>query len=374
MKQYASNTSAAGGNQYIFFSSGHTVERGRIFYRLDHPGTYSYKLFYSGVIDSTFADGSISRCGLKCPDWKILRCRIAVCEQDLIEDDLTDPNTAESLNKRLTSFQELSFSGNVEAEISDTDVISSDAVLICSKPGDLLCVEIDFQGTILPYHEETLLPVYRYLNGRWCYDRRVPMPGMIGCDRPVKAKIGFWGDSITQGIGTVPNSYRHWCALVANALPPDFACWNLGLGYGRASDAASDGTWMQKVLYNDIVCLCFGVNDILQGASAQDIMRDLLYIVRRLKASRKTVLLQTIPPFDYTGEHIRIWHEVNHYIRNELSAITDSIFDNISILSSSKDAPHKARFGGHPNEEGCALWASSLSETIQHLLKHGGHL
>lgn len=32
--------------------------------------------------------------------------------------------------------------------------------------------------------------------------------GMIGCDRKVSAKIAYFGDSITQGIGTKENSYR----------------------------------------------------------------------------------------------------------------------------------------------------------------------
>ncbi len=79
----------------------------------------------------------------------------------------------------------------------------------------------------------------------------------------------------------------------------------------------------------------------------------------------KTVILQTVPPFDYKGENIEKWHRINKHIKNVLSAKAALIFDNSSVLSKSDEEKHMLRFGGHPNEEGCALWADSLYEAVK---------
>lgn len=367
LSAFTSNTAAAGGNQYIF-PSGPQPETGRVFYRITQPGTYSYSFAFSATVDSTFADGSISRCNLRCPEWRINSCRVAVCSKNSIGADFMEPSAANRINERVTHFWELTFRGATEATVGGTDPVYSDPVSLTLHCGEYLCLEIVFQGSLLPCHEESLLPVYRLTGGSWCYDKRVPLPQIAACDRPVKARIGFWGDSITQGIGTAPNSYRHWCALVAQRLSEDYACWNLGLGYGRAADAASDGVWMQKALQNDVVCVCFGVNDILQGASAELLKRDLHFVVTRLKSCHKRVLLQTVPPFDYGEQHRPVWKEVNRYILEELSGLADGFFDNVPLLSVSPEEAHRAKYGGHPNEEGCGLWAEAITEKITEIL------
>lgn len=374
VSDYSSNTCAASGNQSIFSASSQETGIGRVFYKLTHSGSYRYRLCFSGILDSTFADGSVSRCNLPCPEWKLRRCRVAVFPGNILDKNFSDPAEAQWINQNLSGFQDLSFSGRAEATIHGQELLFSDPIPLTADAGDYLCVESEFQGTILPYHEESLLPVFRFGGGSWCYDKRVPLPCSVSCDRPVKAKIVFWGDSITQGIGTVPNTYRHWCALAAQQLPSEVACWNLGLGYGRASDAASGGIWMRKALQNDIVCVCFGVNDILQGSSCENLKQDLFSIVTTLKSAGKTVLLQTVPPFDYAKEILPIWHEVNRYIREELSGIVDIVLDTVPFLGLSEQTPHIAKFGGHPNEEGCVVWAQAILPKLLDALRQGGYL
>ena len=43
----------------------------------------------------------------------------------------------------------------------------------------------------------------------------------------------------------------------------------------------------------------------------------------------------------------------------------DRLFDVRRVLSVSESEPHLTRFGGHPNPEGCALWADALYETVR---------
>ena len=89
-----------------------------------------------------------------------------------------------------------------------------------------------------------------------------------------KARIAFIGDSITQGCGTTYNGYKQYAAVAAGRLGEDYAFWDLGLGYARGSDAATDGIWLYKAKQNDLVSVCFGVNDILQGHSAGEVKKE----------------------------------------------------------------------------------------------------
>ena len=208
----------------------------------------------------------------------------------------------------------------------------SDPIECVYKKDEYLCLEITFSGEMIPYHEESLILAFVKDNGEWKHSKFMPFAGMIGCDRKVKGKIAYLGDSITQGIGTKPNSYLHWNAILSEKIGSDYSYWNLGIGYGRASDAASDGAWLYKAKQNDIVFVCYGVNDILQGQSEEEIKTDLTLIVDTLKKCGKKVILQTIPPFDYQGKDVEKWMRINSYILTELKTKVDFVFDNTVTL------------------------------------------
>ena len=240
----------------------------------------------------------------------------------------------------------------------------SDPVKCTFEKDEYLCLEITFSGKMIPYHEETLLPVFVKESDGWKYSKFMPFAGMIGCDRKVKGKIAYLGDSITQGIGTRPNSYLHWNAILSEKLGSEYSYWNLGIGYGRANDAASDGAWLYKAKQNDIVFVCYGVNDVLRKQPEEQIKKDLTFIVDTLKKEGKKVILQTIPPFDYQGEDIDKWERINSYILTELKNKVDFVFDNIKYLGK-KENPEETLYGDHPNETGCDIWANALFEKIQ---------
>lgn len=359
---YVSNTCAGSGNQLFFHLNEGEARTGRVFYKITAGGSYPYALLFSNIIDSTFSDGSVCSKNRILDEWTILSARVGRCR--------ALPSCAPAQMRMeeivITDWRTLHFDGAAQKRVAPGEFFACDPVDCTFEKGDYLCLELTFAGKTLPYHEESILPIFINDGDTWTYDRRMPLPGQIGCRRAVKARVGYWGDSITQGIGPAPNSYKHWNALLSDKLGDDFAYWNLGIGFGRANDAASDGAWFFKARHNDLVVICYGVNDIQKGFSEESIKRDLTYLVRTLRAQGKRVVLQTIPPFNYTQPRIDIFNHVNDYIKTELSKEADLVFDAAALLCA--DEPHRARFGGHPDEQGCALWADALCAAIRPLV------
>ena len=363
-KKYVSNTLAGSGNQLYFGMKEGEIRTGRIFYKIFSGGEYNYSILFSNILDSTYADGSISHKNLICGSWKIHGARIGKCvkfdeSKNITEMTMSDDGKCTDIT--VSEFRELTFNGQSAKQVMPGEFFSSDPIKIGFEKNEYLCLEITFSGKMIPYHEESLLPVFVKENGGWVYSKYMPFAGMIGCDRKVKARAAYLGDSITQGIGTPLNSYLHWNALYSQKVGEDYSFWNLGLGFGRANDAAADGAWLYKARQSDIIFVCFGVNDILQKMPEEQIRSDLAYITDNLKKAGKKVILQTIPPFDYAGEDIEKWKRINVYIKTVLKEKADMVFDNTVYLGEAENT-HITRFGGHPNAEGCAVWANALYE------------
>ena len=96
----------------------------------------------------------------------------------------------------------------------------------------------------------------------------------------------------------------------------------------------------------------------------EQLKQDLTTIVDKLTEAGCRVVLHTIPPFDYAGEHIAIWQNVNSYIREALASRVAMVFDVVSCLGLDDEQPHLSRYGGHPNAGGCAVWADALYEKL----------
>lgn len=357
---YSSNTYAGSGNQLFFNMNEDEVKTGRVLYKIAVGGEYEYSLLFSNIIDSTYSNGTISHKNLICDSWKIHNAQIGKCK-------ITATNKAvEELNMNqdiiVSDFSALKFNGKSEKAVMPGEFFSSDPVKMDFKRNEYLCLEITFSGRMIPYHEESLLPVFVQEDEEWKYSRKMPLAGMIGCDRSVKGKIAYLGDSITQGIGTVRNSYLHWNAVLSEKLGDDYSYWNLGIGFGRANDAATDSAWLYKAKQADLVFVCYGVNDILQGFSEEQIKKDLDTIVDTLKKNGKKVVLQTVPPFEFAEKDIEKWQRINEYIKTVLIDRVDMLFDNNPYLC--KNGKHP-QYGGHPNAEGCAIWAEELYKSVK---------
>ena len=360
---YSSNTLAGSANQHFFIAEKgkHT---GRVFYKIFKEGEFNYSILFSNIIDGTYGLGDVSHKNYICDSWTIHSARVAKWDKNTDFTDMFDGDNSSRINNTDAEFLPLTFDGSPLKIVHPGEIFSSDPVLMSFEKDDYLCLEITFEGREIPYHEESVLPVFRKTENGWEYNREMPFASMVGADIKSKAKIAFVGDSITQGIGAGYNTYKHWNAVFSEKLGDEYSYWNLGIGYARAGDMASDGAWGYKAKQNDIIFVCYGVNDILQGHTVSDVKRDLTAIIDNFKKLGKKVILQTVPPFTYSPECTERWKEVNSIIKNELSEKVDFVFDNAPILQV-QGKPGVPMYEAHPNEQGCVLWGEALYEELK---------
>ena len=357
-KIFSSDCAMGSGSQSVFYPEDpEKVYTCRAYYKLTFGGAHRYSLLYTNLVDSTFSDGSRSHRNQVIGGWKIWDCRIGLCGDAGIE------NAAEP-----EMFFPVTFEGKPHKNVAPGEFFSTDPLPLDAEAGSFLCVEMRYSGRELPCHPESWLPGFVKTDKGWESTPDLPFASMVGSDRPVGNRLIFLGDSITQGIGTPKNSYLHAAALIARKLGPDTAVWDIGLGFGRANDAATDGAWLYKAKQGDAVAVCFGVNDLFRIQAGALLKEDLTTIVRILKKSGLKVLIQTVPPFNYSDEVAEIWNEANRYIRNELANEADAMFDAAALLGK-KEKPQEALYGGHPDITGNALWAEALYPVIQELLQ-----
>lgn len=351
--KYKSNTLASSQNQ-SYFLSDNSNQKGRIFYRVFSGGEYEYSFMFSNSVDSTYADGAHSRVNLKCKDWKINYANVYIVNKD--ENDLSNP--------KIKYETILTFSASTEKTVISGEIFYSDPLMLKCEKDDYICLEIGFKGEQIPYFEEMIIPSYRYIDGKWILSKETPISCMVGCNRQVEKKVGFLGDSITEGIGVDMNSYEHWNAKIAEFVGEKYSYWNLGIGFARASDAASNGAWLNKAKEMDVVTVCLGVNDLGRGYSATEIKCNLKSIVKILQDNNVKTILFTIPPFGYQEENLLIWKEVNSYILNEMSKIT-KVYDVVPIWGDKAPNEQYPIYGGHPNAEGCLKLAKDFAQKIE---------
>ncbi len=354
---YTSNTLGAGGNQLIFSTEGKTMT-GRIYYKVFSGGTHEYSLLFSNIMDSTYKFGEESCCNKICDEWELYSARIGVCKTASTEKAVEPEH-----------FFPLTFSGAESKHVSPAEFFTSDPITLTAEKGDFLCYEVTYCGTMIPYHWESILPIFVKDQNTFVPDKRVPIPGMIGCNRPVKKRIGFLGDSITQGVGTPDNAYTHWNALISDAIGDDYSYWNLGIGYGKGQDAASDGAWLFKAKQNDAVVVAYGSNDVGRGRSVEGMREDFAKIVQKLKAEGIKVFLISVPPFDWQDEYLERWLSINEILRHQLSKEADGFFDIAPLLVDYTQWEGKSKYEKHPNEEGCRIWADNMLPLMKEFLK-----
>lgn len=363
---YTSNTIAGTANQCYTSSATENARTGRVFYKIMNGGEYEYALAFSNIIASTYSFGEISRANRVCDEWEILSMRVGRCEKDVIGADFME--NAEYANLA-EDFRAVTFGGKTTKTVMPGEFYVTDPFTMTFEADEYLCLEVTFQGPMVPYHPEAQIPVYCKTAKGWKFNKEMPLADMIGIRRRVKTRVAYLGDSITQGCGTVPNAYEHWNAPLSKKLGSDYSFWNLGIGYGRAYDIATDGAWLFKAKQNDLVVVCCGVNDILhtKDLTAEQLIGYTETIVSALKEAGCRVILQTVPPFDYTEEQRMKWEKVNNHIKSVMSQKVEAIFDVVPIIGCA-DAPHMSKYGPHPNGEGCARWAEALFPVMKAVL------
>ena len=347
---FASNTgTSTSHNNKIVLNRGE-ARTFRVLLRPVETGRHRWRFRFSNCIDSTWDDGSESWADLPGGRLEI----VSTCA------------AAEG-----GAFQPVTWGGAAGRAVEPRAWAVSDPVALDIPRGGRLafswCLRALEDGCILPATPDSRALCSAASGeaapddmGAFRDDDMACLPDAFEADRPVRARMVFMGDSITQGCQTRVDLCEQWAARIAAGIERDVAVWNIGLGYGRAADAAKNGAWLGKAAGADIVNLCFGVNDLLHGSrDAETLTRDLRAAIAALKARNPRVraVLFTIPPFDLTGADEDRWRAVNGAIRGGDHLGADAVFDIAAILGHEPPRDNFAFFGGHPDGRGGAAAA-----------------
>lgn len=355
-KKYRSNTVAASGNQNLLVFDEKTQITGKMFFKVKKYGKFNYRLFFSNITDSTFADGILSKCNMSGDEYYIKEAYIGSVAG-------FDPYQTPESRIQLT------FNGQKQKKVEKWETYWSDEVEINVEEGHILCFEWTVEGTKFPNAPEKVTSAYiKKEDGTYVESPDCPHPSLIGCDYHFEKNIAFIGDSITMGCGTTKNAYRNWVSFISDSLGENFSVWNLGLGYARAYDASTDKVWLEKAKQYDFVSVCMGVNDLLRDRTAEEVKNDLATIVESLRKANVKVGIFTVPCFDWEGEIQGYWDDVNDYIKNVLSEKCEYVFDMANYTSRGGNERYKSRYGGHPNDLGCEIVAKKFIEEMKDIL------
>lgn len=337
-------------------------------------GKLKMKFWCCNNVDSTWADGAESRANLQGGSWRIEAACIA--DGGKLPDGSVVPGTQVPITYD-SSFSKLVLPG---------DVFWSDAVTLAIPEGNYLAftwtITSMAAGHSFPFNTEGLL-VSAYDASGYAADQAssdlyrrsvncLVLPDFIGYERACAKSIVFLGDSITQGVRTRLDAYEYWVARIAEGLAISTSVWNIGSGWARAYDAAKDGAWLHKAKQSNEIVIALGVNDIgTAGRSAAQVLGDLQTIVAKLKQDNaaKTVILCTVPTFNFTDSQELAWRQVNDSIRNYAILGVDRVFDMAEVLSQEspndnllKPAYMASSSDPHPNgEAGLAIADTFLS-------------
>ncbi len=348
---YVSNTPVSTGT-HTFIREANAITY-RSYYPLEEYGALEYRFYFSNTLDATLANGRFSHVGEPGGDYEIISACIA--------DGGTGPEDA------VTNVTPVTFDGSASRSVTPGETYWSDSVTIDIPEGHYLVWEWTVTGTNIPCIQMSNIAHSYYSNGgNFIYSNEAPAPQFIGAKRDVKLRIATFGDSITQGCETTEFANNFWVSRVSQTLGSAYSVWNLGIGSGKASDAATCADWLERAKSADVVTVAFGTNDLLVGAygasapsTAAETQAWLRTIVTELTNAGCRVILFNAPPFNLEGDA-----EANRMALNEqLPALAAELgvefFDFASLLSDPAN-PATAQYGGHPDDEGCQIVAEAF--------------
>ncbi|MFA6948538.1 MAG: SGNH/GDSL hydrolase family protein [Eubacteriales bacterium] len=352
-REYISNIGASTSHNTILQRDMSAVVTFRAYFQPFLRGERTWRLYWQNTVDSTFADGAFSRADISGSAYRILSARLGYAFAD----------------REIINEAELTFDGKAQKDIAPDERFISDEIALDIPDGAYLCYTVTADigsGLDIPCTPDSRALCY-YAAGDRSSERGTEnmseanecmLPDMFAVKRSVSETRCFIGDSITQGCGTEAGRCEQWAARICAALSErDIGGWNLGLGYGRATDAAMGGAWLYKASRCDNACVCFGINDILGGNAGEDeLFASLSSIISELRQLNPNIRVTvfTIPPFNLEPEREAVRRAVNARI-GELGA--DDVFDIAAVLRVSPEREGDAAYGPHPNGDGGAAVA-----------------
>ncbi|MDQ0112028.1 SGNH/GDSL hydrolase family protein [Paenibacillus harenae] len=361
---YASVTALSSAANFMFRPTGETIITFRTYVKPREYGALRLKVWHSNAVDSTWSDGTESKAGDEGGAWRIESCTIG--------DGGRQPDgSAQEGSLRIVTFEGAAFKQVLAGERFWSDPV--DAYI---PEGHFLvftwAIAVSGPESGIPYNTETLLAAAYEAAGNIAAQEtaegflpagnRQVLPSMIAYERETDKRLVFLGDSITQGVRTEIDGYSFWSARIAEGLAPSIGVWNIGSGWARAYDLAPDGPWMAKAKQGDEVAICLGVNDIGTGnRSAGQLIGDLTSIIEQLEATNEdvSIILFTLPAFNFEGAHEEVWRTVNEWIRKQAPERVARVFDIAKILGQAPPYENKLKDeymspGNDPHPNGVA--------------------
>lgn len=348
---YVSNTVVSTGNNFYIEKAENITYRAYL--PVEEYGELEYKFFFTNTVDSTYTKGKIAFVGKSGGSYTISNATVA------------DGGTG--VEDEITNRTPVTFGGKETKEVTADESYWSDPVTMNIPEGHYMVWEWTVSGEGIPCNKmSSLTSTASSADGEtFEFCDEIPLPQIIGAKRDVKHTVAAIGDSITQGCQTEQMKYEFWASKISTQLGSDVAFFNCGLGWARASDAASNENWLSRVSQYDTVIVAFGTNDIVSGkyggkkSSAEEIDEYLDAIVSYLTEKGCDVILFNAPPqnFKETNEGIRT------ALNEKIPAIAEKYgakFFDFSALLSTEDEPGKAVYGGHPNGEGGTVVADAF--------------
>ncbi|MDO7907010.1 SGNH/GDSL hydrolase family protein [Paenibacillus sp. JX-17] len=333
----------------------------RIYLKPRAYGQLKLKLWHSNAVDSTWDQGADALGGEPGGDWRI--------EAAYLSDGGMEPDGQVVEGSAVP----VTFGGEAGRQVLPAERWWSDTVHIEIPEGHYLCLSWTLStvssGKSYPYNVEQMLATgfeapgnragQSSADGFVRSENRLVLPSFIGYQATVQKQMVFFGDSITQGVRTAKDQYQYWAAEIAAGLGTDYGHWNIGSGWGRAYDAADGGPWLYKAMQGDEVVIALGVNDLDIGQrTAGQLLDSLQRIVTAIRSQHAegSIVLCTVPPFNFEGEKEAAWREVNAAIRSGQITGVDRIFDLAAVLSLPVPAEHRlqprymsSEYDPHPN-------------------------
>lgn len=348
---YVSNTVVSTGNNFYIEKAENITYRAYL--PVEQYGELEYKFFFTNMVDSTYAKGKNAFVGKDGGAYTVSNAVIA------------DGGT--STEDEITNRTPVTFGGKETKEVAADESYWSDPVTMNIPESHYMVWEWTVSGEGIPCNKmASLTSTASSADGEtFQFCDEIPLPQIIGAKRDVKHTVAAIGDSITQGCQTEQMKYEFWASKISTQLGSDVAFFNCGLGWARASDAASNENWLSRVSQYDTVIVAFGTNDIVSGkyggkkSTAEEIEGYLDTIVSYLTEKGCDVILFNAPPQDFkeTNEGIRT------ALNEKIPAIAEKYgakFFDFSALLSTEDEPGKAVYGGHPNGEGGTVVADAF--------------
>lgn len=348
---YVSNTVVSTGNNFYIEKAENITYRAYL--PVEQYGELEYKFFFTNTVDSTYAKGKNAFVGKDGGAYTVSNAVIA------------DGGT--STEDEITNRTPVTFGGKETKEVAADESYWSDPVTMNIPEGHYMVWEWTVSGEGIPCNKmASLTSTASSADGEtFQFCDEIPLPQLIGAKRDVKHTVAAIGDSITQGCQTEQMKYEFWASKISTQLESDVAFFNCGLGWARASDAASNENWLSRVSQYDTVIVAFGTNDIVSGkyggkkSTAEEIEGYLDTIVSYLTEKGCDVILFNAPPQDFKETNEGIRTALNEKIPSIAEKYGAKFFD-FSALLSTEDEPGKAVYGGHPNGEGGTVVADAF--------------